>query len=108
MDLKEKREDTQAELIQLSHWEKKRSLQREEKSLANYLDILSFNELIHESKEVFQALKSSGTYCQQLALKTHLIIKEMGKRVGIESKEISQDINKMSNELEKRIQSIEK
>mgnify|MGYP006304641911 CR=1 FL=1 len=104
-----KRESVQeTNVIDILHWEQEHSHKREEKSLQSYFHVLSFNELLDESRDIFQSLRHNGAYCQDLALKARLIINEISERIGLDSHGMSKELAHMKKELEKRIQKIEK
>ena len=80
-------------------------LKREEKSLLDYLNVLSFHELMNESKEIVMELEKES-YNDDLALKARLIIEEISGRLSHYSGEVTVMLNGMVKNLEEKIQSI--
>lgn len=89
-------------IIHINQWNHQLKLREDRQSLSRYYRLLSFHELIGESKELVREIKNNKDYCQLLTLKSKLILKEFSSRVGIDSKELSNLINLMSHQIESR------
>jgi hypothetical protein len=92
-------------VIPMDAWKQALHLKREEKSLLDYFNVLSFHELMNESKEIVMELEKES-YNDDLALKARLIIEEISGRLSHYSGEVTVMLNGMVKNLEEKIQSI--
>lgn len=90
-------------VIPMDAWKQALQLRKEEKSLLDYLNVLSFHDLMNESKDVVQELETEP-FNEDLALKTRLLIEEISGRMSHYSDEITVMLNSMVSNLEEKIQ----
>jgi archaellum biogenesis ATPase FlaH len=105
MQLAEKMKNINENVIPMDAWKQALHLKREEKSLLDYLNVLSFHDLMNESKEIVMELEAES-YNDDLALRARMIIEEISGRLSHYSGEVTLMLNGMLKNLEEKIQGI--
>ena len=79
----------------------------EEKSLKNYLNILTFNELIIESTHTLKTIKN-GESDQALISKAIFLLEELNKRIECSSSKYGSSLNHIREKVETKINDLNK
>lgn len=89
-------------VIPMDAWKQALHLRREEKSLLDYLNVLSFHDLMNESKDVVKELETAPL-TDDITLKTKLLTEEISARLSHYSEEISLMLSSMIKNLEEKL-----
>lgn len=90
-------------VISLKAWKDQKDQERESESLKNYMNVLSFSDLIHESQGVIQEIKTSKVD-QDLTERAGGLINEFHNRLsGEETSDWSKALGEMKKRLEKTL-----
>ncbi|RLA62278.1 MAG: hypothetical protein DRQ88_09080 [Epsilonproteobacteria bacterium] len=81
--------------------------QDEEKSLKNYLNILSFNELIIESTQTLKTIKNESSD-PSLISKAIYLLEELNKRIDCSSRKYGDSLSHISEKVKTKIKELNK
>lgn len=85
-------------VVNLSQWKTK----RRDNNFSSYLKILSFNELMDESNELMNEMKSSES-ADDLFGKTRMMMNEFTTRLEKESRHLAESVKDLKKQIEDKL-----
>ena len=94
-------------VINLGEERKKKTHQKDEKVMGEYLNFLSFNELIGEVSKAVNDLNKLPLN-KEITVRSKLLMKELGQRINSHGLEKDEHLFKMRNQIENKINDVQK
>lgn len=87
--------DHSDKIVELQKWKEKKT----EQQFSDYLKILNFNQLMHESRHLIRELNSEGPK-NELLLKSKSMMGEFAQRLEKESQELAKTVAHLKKEID--------
>ena len=93
-------------VVSFDNAKKQNEHKKQEESISKYLGILSFSQLIHETSDTIRNLDNEAIN-KQMAMKSQLVIKELGSRIEKQSGHAIPSLNAIKKQIDKKIRDIQ-
>jgi hypothetical protein len=94
--------DNNDNVVPLSSWKSKMALKANEKSLSDYLNVLSFNDLLTETEDLINELNNKPLN-QDITLKSKQLLREVNNRLRKDSDGFADTLKELRLKSEKKL-----
>lgn len=95
-------------VVDIGEWKKSQVLASKEQGLTDYLNVLSFHDLMNESSEIIKEIDSNVEISEDLQMKSKLLADELGDRIEHHSGGISDTFHHLKKSIEETLNKLNK
>ena len=95
--------DLPENVIKIDDWKKTQMLSSKEQGLTDYLNVLSFHDLMNESSDIINEIHNNDEISQDLQMKSKLLADELGDRIDHHSGGISDTFHSLKKNIEETL-----
>lgn len=87
-------------VIKIDDWKKAQITSQKEQGLSDYLNVLSFHDLMNESTDIINEISSTDGISEDLTLKSQALADEIGDRIEHSSGGLSETFKHLKHSIE--------
>jgi hypothetical protein len=95
-------------VIKIDDWKKSQLISQKEQDLSDYLNVLSFHDLMHESTEIINEINNNDGISEDLSLKSQALADEIGDRIEHSSGGLSETFRNLKHNIEDTLHRLNK
>ncbi|MBT7610124.1 MAG: hypothetical protein HN576_10225 [Bacteriovoracaceae bacterium] len=100
--------DKTKNVIKIDDWKKTQAMNQKNEGLSEYLNVLSFHDLMNESTEIINEIQSNEGISEDLTLKSQALADEIGERIEHSSGGLSDTFRHLKHSIEDTIHRLNK
>jgi hypothetical protein len=95
-------------VIKIDDWKKAQAMTLKEQGLSDYLNVLSFHDLMNESSDIINEIQNNDGISEDLTLKSQALADEIGERIEHSSGGLSDTFKNLKHSIEDTLHRLNK